>query len=286
MVMVARSPMLGASPGPMPMSPPMRTPRPNKRIVLIRHGRTFMNERLAAPGSRWGDPGFTDVFDDDDAHFFRDSPLSPAGERQARRLAARLGGEAFGGDEPPADEEREALRDVGLVVCSPLTRACQTAELALLPRLGRGVPAVALPLASERLYLVSDLGRPSSEMTRSFPWIDFGPCADREGEGDGPSSWWYVHPDGEEYAEWRPTGEGQTYACWGEPEEPFARRMEALHDWLGARPERTIALVCHWGVLDWLTGEDFANCEMRVVGFDQLRRTGAGKETEKPDEGA
>ena len=34
----------------------------NKRIVLIRHGCTYMNEYLSIPGSRWGDPNFTDVF--------------------------------------------------------------------------------------------------------------------------------------------------------------------------------------------------------------------------------
>lgn len=299
--------MICLSPGPPPPQPPPGTASERKRIVLIRHGRTYMNERLAEPGSRWGDRGFTDVFDDD--ALFRDSPLSPTGEAQARSLSAWLG-EALGGAEcmttdagtkdaggslplplppPPSDEDREALRDIGLVVCSPLTRACRTAELALLPHLdlgpspagaGAGVPAIALPLASERLYLVSDLGRPASELGEAFPWIDFGPCGGEGGDGDGdpPSPWWYIHPDGEEYVEWRPSGEGQEYGCRGEPEGRFALRMAALHDWLGSRTERTVALVCHWGLIDWLTGGDFANCELRVVGFDELRRTGPGVE--------
>lgn len=34
------------------------------------------------------------------------------------------------------------------------------------------------------------------------------------------------------------------------------------------RKEQTIALVCHWGVIDFLIDEDFDNCEMRVVDFE------------------
>ena len=49
----------------------------------------------------------------------------------------------------------------------------------------------------------------------------------------------------------------------------------SLYDWLAQRPESTIALICHWGVLEWLTGYDFDNCEMRVIDFaDDMKRTG------------
>ena len=30
------------------------------RLLLVRHGRTFMNEHLSQPGKAWGDPGFVD----------------------------------------------------------------------------------------------------------------------------------------------------------------------------------------------------------------------------------
>ena len=33
----------------------------NKRLILIRHGRTYMNEYLATPGTRWGDVSSIDV---------------------------------------------------------------------------------------------------------------------------------------------------------------------------------------------------------------------------------
>ena len=82
----------------VPPSPP-----PGKTIVLIRHGCTYMNEYLSRPGSRWGDPGFTDVFSAEGGQrggetdrFYRDSPLSPRGVRQAGRLSSRLGSRLSG----------------------------------------------------------------------------------------------------------------------------------------------------------------------------------------------
>lgn len=42
--------------------------------------------------------------------------------------------------------------------------------------------------------------------------------------------------------------------------------MLKLVEWLRARPEQTIALVCHWGVLNWLTGgRSFENAEFGVI---------------------
>jgi broad specificity phosphatase PhoE len=51
----------------------------------------------------------------------------------------------------------------------------------------------------------------------------------------------------------------------------FARRVAALLRWLAARPERSVALVSHWGVLRALTrGRDFDNCELRSLRLSQL----------------
>lgn len=44
--------------------------------------------------------------------------------------------------------------------------------------------------------------------------------------------------------------------------------------WLDARTERTIALICHWGVIEYLTGDDYDNCQMKVVDFNSMKRTG------------
>ncbi len=51
----------------------------------------------------------------------------------------------------------------------------------------------------------------------------------------------------------------------------FLQRVERLRQWLDSRPERSIALVSHWGVLQALTGRDFHNCEVRTVRLGQLR---------------
>lgn len=260
-----------------------------------------MNEYLSVPGTRWGDSNFTDIFDPSSEQYelFRDSPLSPRGIRQAQRLSARLGHLLEG--RPGADvdfslgpKDQNIMNEIELIACSPLSRALQTVEVALLPHIDPGidttrsrsttddtkmppaastkrrVPILALPLASERVYLISDYGRNAAELSKHFPYVDF----DSEIETTIKDSWWFTQPDAENYVEWRPIGEGQTYACLGEPEVDFNRRMMALYDWLSARPESTIGVVCHWGVIDWLIGEDFENCEMRVVDFESMKRTG------------
>jgi hypothetical protein len=43
----------------------------------------------------------------------------------------------------------------------------------------------------------------------------------------------------------------------------FLERVSRFRAWLAARPERVIAVVSHWGVLDALTQLEFANCEVR-----------------------
>lgn len=46
--------------------------------------------------------------------------------------------------------------------------------------------------------------------------------------------------------------------------ELFNERVEAFKEWLLARPERVIAVVAHWGLINQLTaGADFRNCELR-----------------------
>jgi hypothetical protein len=43
----------------------------------------------------------------------------------------------------------------------------------------------------------------------------------------------------------------------------FLARCGAFAAWLAARPERCIAVVTHWGVIDGLTSLEFTNCEAR-----------------------
>eukprot|EP00579_Thalassiosira_antarctica_P033163 CAMPEP_0202002314 /NCGR_PEP_ID=MMETSP0905-20130828/8172_1 /ASSEMBLY_ACC=CAM_ASM_000554 /TAXON_ID=420261 /ORGANISM="Thalassiosira antarctica, Strain CCMP982" /LENGTH=307 /DNA_ID=CAMNT_0048559171 /DNA_START=54 /DNA_END=977 /DNA_ORIENTATION=+ len=251
----------------------------SKRIVFIRHGRTYMNEYIG--GINYGTPNFTDIFPDTSEYTdkYPDSPLSPVGHDQVKKLNSMIRDLKEGIDEAKTsmsdDQEDDSfLNDLDLVVVSPLTRALQTLEIGLYQHIQeRKVPIMALPLATERVYLVSDIGKNRSELKKRYGYIDFD-TAFLEKEGDEP--WWFTPSDelADNYVEWRPSGEGQTYACLGEPQDYFDRRMSDLYLFLRNREETTIAVVCHAGVIDWFVQDIFENCELRVVPFDNLKPRG------------
>jgi len=276
-----------------------------KRLILIRHGRTHMNEYLATPGSQWGAPQFTDIFHDKaDAnyastsnkqqesirHLYQDSPLSNVGKVQAKNLHDLL----------KDGDGKDIVKDVELVAVSPLWRTMQTAEIGVLPHfleesqvsnedpvISTSVPFVALPLATERVYLISDIGKSVQKLNQRFQFADF----NAEFDGFHGEEWWFtvkedhteeheetlsaIHPFNymhrQDYKEWRPIGDGQKYACLGEPDDAFHARMHALYKWIELRNESVICLVCHFGVLEWLVGEEFDNCEVRDVPFEKIK---------------
>jgi broad specificity phosphatase PhoE len=242
-------------------------------IVFVRHGCTYMNEYLGQ-GPSFGAPYFTDVFRDAPARDrYHDTPLSERGWRQVRQLQT---------DQP------DFVHDVDLVVVSPLRRALQTFHLGLSEWVGqqspalasarthpstprRHVPIIAHPAAAERLYLVSDVGRPVSLLRQDYPYIDFDTHFT-----DDPQWWWRHNPVGDgPYQEWRPTGQGQAYACWSEPQHAFDARMHHLYAFLRTQVAggkyRTIAVVCHHGVIDWMLGQDFDNCQWRRVPWQEIQ---------------
>lgn len=249
-------------------------PRRNKRIVFIRHGRTYMNDFIN--GIHYGQPGFTDVFPDTKEYKekYYDSPLGPRGVEQVKLLKDRL--QRLSRGDVTAKEELSLscadanfLVDLDLVVTSPLTRALQTMERGLYPILqSRNIPVVASPQAAERLYMVSDTGKTRHELKQGYSYVDFDSAFPPHiGDLD---TWHYVAKEDEieNYVEWRPNGQGQVYACLGEPEHRFEERMQTLYEWLDARPEKTIALVCHAGVILWFLGELVDNCDIRVIDFE------------------
>lgn len=224
-----------------------------KSIVLIRHGCTYMNEYLGRHIA-FGAPHFTDVFENhkERDEYYRDSPLSPRGIRQAKELSQRSGS--------------VIMNECDLVVTSPLTRALQTMEIGLGKHIGPDTPIIALPQAAERLYLISDQGKSRHELQKAFSRVDFHSAfADH-----ATDQWWFTPPTDKTYVEWRPTGRGQKYACPGEPQEDFENRMQSLITWLDSREERNIALVCHWGVIEWMLDMDFDNCQWEKVPFQVL----------------
>lgn len=112
------------------------------------------------------------------------------------------------------------------------------------------------------------------KLSNKFPFVDF------ESQFHHPSNstescWWYSPPEIEDvHEEWRPHGAGQVYHCPGEPEAHFSHRMTQLYDWIQQRREDIIVIVTHWGVIEYLTGQDFYNCECKVLDVDDLRREG------------
>ncbi|MGK3747759.1 MAG: broad specificity phosphatase PhoE [Bacillariaceae sp.] len=191
------------------------------------------------------------------------------------------------------------LDDLDLVVVSPLTRALQTMEQALYEHIinkdddnndnddvHSDVPIIAMPKAAERLYLVSDIGKSRSELRIKYPWVDFDTgfaydssqsnnCSSSSEKDNNHDDYWHFSPSKEiadNYIEWRPHGQGQAYACLGEPQEYFDHRMTELYLWLESRKEQCIAIICHAGVIDWMTsGDVYSNCELRVQTFNSLR---------------
>ena len=202
------------------------------RLLLIRHGRTEMNEHLAQPGNEWGAPNFYDP-----GYF--DTELTAVGKQQARELHEKF--------------RSSKLPQVDTLCSSPLRRALATAEIVF-----DGYTATAIskrivtPLAAERLFLSSDVGSPIAELAQRF---------DQAWDLDGTlqERWWY---QGDEASnEWRPPGD---YLVPGEPLEAFNERMRRLIDLLRSikpsKPDGVVALVCHAEVIYALTGQAVQNC--------------------------
>jgi broad specificity phosphatase PhoE len=240
-----------------------------------------MNELIGGGGTSYGQTGFTDVFEDDQIHQYRDSPLSPAGVQQALELRETL---RTSNNIPTTttttttEDCFSLLQELDLVVVSPLTRALQTLELALYDHIQeqqRHVPIIGLPLAAERVYLISDHGKSLSVLQQDYPFVDFHFHSFEGGSCIGDHDPWHFMPTSEQeqsYVEWRPHGHGQVYACLGEPQDVFDRRMSQLYRWLKSREEQCIAVICHAGVIEWMTsGEILANCEVRIQAFEELR---------------
>jgi len=74
-----------------------------------------------------------------------------------------------------------------VVVVSPLTRALQTADLVFG---GLPWPHVVQPLAAERLYLSSDVGRHRELLEQDFPHHDFSYLP--LGQELQSAAWWHV----------------------------------------------------------------------------------------------
>lgn len=176
-----------------------------KPVILIRHGQSTFNLHYERTGE---DPGHIDA------------RLTPLGEQQA--LAAR----ALLADDP-----------VDLVVCSPLTRALQTAHLIFGER---DVPIHVTCQHRERLESSCDVGRAPALLREDFPHLAFEHLDD---------PWWHHIP-----------GDDRPFVV--EPVELFEDRVASFRAWLAAHEAERIAVVGHGTFFHALAGQWLRNCEV------------------------
>lgn len=221
-----------------------------KKFYFIRHGLTEMNEILHEIG--WANPDFVDCD-------LWDTRLSSKGIKQTIALHHEWS------DACPID-----WGTVDIILASPLSRAMETANILfghehqIAPS---RLPKVAHPVLRERLFMSSDVGRSKKDLALEFPDWDLNELPDEK-------PWWFVHESTSQvlneesgkidiihrpYVEWRPPGK---YSCEGEPTDVFRQRLREVKSWLKSRPENTIVVVVHWGIIRGLTGLDVRNCEL------------------------
>lgn len=164
-------------------------------MILLRHGQSEFNLHYDATQV---DPGIVDA------------PLTRLGHAQAEAAAAALASEG-----------------IRQILCSPYTRALQTAE-PVARRLG--LPVLVVPEVRERRAASCDVGTARADLARAWPTHDFTALAD---------VWWSVEE---------------------EPHAAFATRAAAFEAAMRVKPDWAQTLVvCHWGFIRAVTGEDVPN---------------------------
>ena len=133
----------------------------NKRLYLIRHGRTEMNDYLAE--NHWAAEDFIDPG-------MYDTRLTILGMKQA----ASLRSVTTALDPPPQ-----------VIIASPLSRALMTAQLAFGDEVHATLPREVCALARERVFHASDVGRSPDIIAADFPEWNVDSLRDTP-------IWWYT----------------------------------------------------------------------------------------------
>lgn len=200
-------------------------------IHFVRHGQALHNVRAEherTAGCSYD--RFIQLMKEDDSF---DAELTEIGRTQARDAALHT-----------------QLPGLELIVCSPLSRAIETAHLVFAAEAERQVPFVCLESLREwNGYLVNAKRRPTAELQARWPSVDFSQV---------------------------PANEESWTDALEEASSVAARGLECLR-WLAHRPEREIAVVGHGGIYaamfkdarvsdpSGLLAPRFGNCEVRTT---------------------
>ena len=183
-------------------------------LYIVRHARSAHNEWVIRKIFRpwlWGAGDLQE----------KDVELSSKGILQAKRL-----------------EEEVNKLSLDLVICSPLTRAIQTMELAVGDR---KVHVICTPLIRERCDRIADTGSTLSFLTKKYPNFEF---MHFNGE-----NWW----ESEEF----PNG-------FKESEESVRRRIWEFKEFLKTRKEKNVLVVSHGYFIKFLLNQMLMNMNCQI----------------------
>eukprot|EP00746_Dinoflagellata_sp_MGD_P084091 gnl/MRDRNA2_/MRDRNA2_33412_c0_seq1.p1 gnl/MRDRNA2_/MRDRNA2_33412_c0~~gnl/MRDRNA2_/MRDRNA2_33412_c0_seq1.p1 ORF type:complete len:361 (-),score=52.99 gnl/MRDRNA2_/MRDRNA2_33412_c0_seq1:286-1368(-) len=220
-----------------------------KLIWHFRHGQSTGNvakaKARAKDGTKRGGPELA-KYEKDPAYI--DAPLTPKGMEQAQSA-------------------RQAVAKwrvkPALVVCSPLTRAIQTAAIIFRDDLKAGTTKLIIRPELREFFphLLEDRGRPITEL-KGCPELlslEIWPVV-KEALSDEATAEWRVEWD----KAWARGSDGKWQAHCNDP-----NRLVQLNNWLAKRPETTIATMSHWGTIN--------NLLNREPWADNWERTPVGK---------
>lgn len=169
-------------------------------MYFVRHGQSEFNVVYSITLQ---DPGI------------RDAPITQRGQTQALGAAHHL---------------RD--KNIQTIICSPYTRALQTAGI-IADELGIKT-MMAEPLAGERRLFTCDIGTPKAQLQTAWPKVDFSRLQKEE--------WWPAHDEGE---------------------ADIALRVNAFIQLYGNAPSAaTTLVVSHWYFIFTLTSKDTENAQI------------------------
>ena len=164
-----------------------------------------------------------------------DAPLSETGLSQANKLQSTVA---------------EFAESVELIVCSPLSRAIHTMQLAF-PNIK--CPVIITPLARERGDKTCDIGIPLSEIRQKNPQYDYFHFENEY--------WWNCDPN-------------SPFEFLKESKESLVQRQKELVDFLKTRQEKVVVIISHGQFIKTLVGKkmQIKNCGIKKIRLDELNR--------------